>query len=292
MDLQVLGLVPSMSMKGSPSDRGRQVHLQPQSEIAEAYRTLRTAVYFGTPSGRLKTILVTSPSPGDGKSTVASNLSIAMAQAGGRILLLDADCRRPMQQRIFALKSGAGLSTILTGTSTIESAIQPSGVPNLDILPCGPLPTNPAEVMNSLEFSQLLDELGSRYDQIVLDSPPVVPVTDSRILSACCDVTIVVLRAEKSNRRLGKYAVEALRNVGGSILGAVVNDVSRGRGGYGYYYYSEYGYYPARYAQDQETNGNGIGKAKKNGTTGVNGHTPPQEIAQHAETENGKTTMS
>ena len=287
MDLQVLGLVPSMSPKETPAERGMEVHLRPQSEIAEAYRTLRTAVYFGSPAGRCKTLLVTSPSPGDGKSTVASNLSIAMAQAGGRILLLDADCRRPMQHKIFSLGSTNGLSTILTGGSTIELAIQPSGVANLDILPCGPLPTNPAEVMNSLEFSQLLDELSSRYDQVVLDSPPVVPVTDARILSACCDVTIVVLRAERSNRRLGKHAVECLRSVGGSILGAVVNDVSRGRGGYGYAYYSDYGYYPSRYVQDEQVKGNGT--SRKNGTHAIeNGTAPAVAVGEVAETDNRK----
>ena len=240
LDLEVLGLVPSMPTKQSRSERGQLVHTAPRSPVAESYRTIRTGLYFGTSSARLRTLLVTSPSPGDGKSTMASNLAIAMAQAGERVLLLDADCRRPTQHKIFGLKNDMGLSNVLQRHASLEDAIQSTDIANLFVMPCGPIPANPSEVLNSNEFHQLVSTLSSQYDRVVFDSPPVMPVTDARILAASCDAAILVLRAEQSNRRLGMLTVEALRSVGANILGAVLNDVSLGRGRYSYYVRDRY----------------------------------------------------
>jgi capsular exopolysaccharide synthesis family protein len=187
---------------------------------------------------------VTSPSPGDGKTTVASNLAIAIAQTGKRVLLVDADCRRPMVQRIYSLKEDIGLSSVLVGESELAASIQHSSIENLDILPCGPLPPNPAEMLNSEAFTSLLRELSAQYDQVVVDSPPVAPVTDARILAAACDATILVIRAEKTSRRVAEHARDALASVGAVLLGVVVNDAPRTRAeasSYGHYSYS-YGY--------------------------------------------------
>lgn len=240
----VLGVIPHMPDKGSVMARGQKVHLAKNSDVAEAYRTVRTAIYFGVPVGEAKRILVTSPAPGDGKTTCASNLAIAIAQSGQRVVLLDADFRKPTLHRVFDLSKEIGLSSVLAGQETLERSVQRTPVEGLDLLPCGPLPPNPAEIINSQAFSDLLDDLAQRYDHIVIDSPPVAPVTDARILGALCDLTVLVLRAEKSTRKLTEHAADALLSTGARILGVIVNDVPRGRGRYGYYdgYGYRYGY--------------------------------------------------
>lgn len=234
--LTLLGVVPHIQDAKTLPERGKHLHVDPASDVAESYRTVRTAVYFGTPAGTAKTLLVTSPTPGEGKSTLASNLAIAMAQAGNRILLLDADFRKPTQQKIWELDRNVGLSNVLAGQIELEQGIQRTPVPGLDVLPCGPIPANPSEILNSQMFADVLDELSSRYDHVLLDSPPVMPVTDARILAANCDVTLLTLRAEKTARKAAVYARDVLRGVGGRLLGVVVNDVPRRKGLYGYYY--------------------------------------------------------
>jgi capsular exopolysaccharide synthesis family protein len=236
LGLPILGMVPHIQHARTASQRGTQLHLDPMSDVAESYRTVRTAIYFGNPHGVAKTLLITSPAPGDGKTTLASNLAIAMAQAGNRILLLDADFRKPMQHKIFEVQKRTGLSSVLAGEVTLEEAIQETPVQGLHVLPCGPIPANPSEILNSQTFADVLDELTGRYDHVLLDSPPVMPVTDARILAASCDATVLALRAEKSTRKGAIYARDVLRSVGSRILGVVVNDVPRRKGVYGYYY--------------------------------------------------------
>lgn len=267
LSLPVLGVVPHITAR-SPSQRGLQLHLDPMSDVAESYRTIRTAVYFGAPSGAAKTLLITSPSPGDGKTTLASNLAVAMAQAGNRILLLDADFRRPTQHKIFEIEKGIGLSSVLAGEAELSAAVHQTMVSGLDVLPCGPIPANPSEILNSQMFADLLEDLSERYDHVLLDSPPVVPVTDARILAASCGATVLALRAEKTTRKTAIYARDVLRGVGARILGVVVNDVPRRRGLYGYYYSDseiyQYGYgrRSSGAAKAAASNGsNGAGKA-------------------------------
>jgi capsular exopolysaccharide synthesis family protein len=207
---------------------------------------------------RCKTILVTSPAPGDGKTTLISNLAIAVAQGDRRTLLIDADCRRPMQHKIFKLSDKTGLSSVLGGQAKFADAVQKTAIANLDVLPCGPLPSNPAEMLDSQAFLDLLAQVSKLYDQVLIDSPPVMPVTDARILAAGCDATLLVLRAEKSTRRLSEHARNALQSVGAGLLGVVVNDVPRGKDGYGYYYYG----YSYGYNQRPNSNGNGSGNGR------------------------------
>jgi capsular exopolysaccharide synthesis family protein len=226
---------------------GQKAFLAPKSIFAEAYRTIRTAVFFGIPHQEAKTILITSPAPGDGKTTVASNLAITMAQAGQKTLLLDADLRKPMQHKIFQIDNKEGLSELIAGAIDMEDAIHHGPIGNLDILCCGVNIPNPSEVLNSSSFSRVLKELSERYDRVIIDSPPVGPVADGQILSAISKITILVLRAEKSTRRHSRQAMDSLLSVGGHILGTVVNDVPRSHGRYGYYSgydrYGGYGYY-------------------------------------------------
>lgn len=230
--LTILGVVPRMPGRRTAVARAMAVHLDPRSEVAEAYRTIRTAVYFtGQGAGnRAKTLLVTSPEPGDGKTTSASNLAIAIAQTGRNILLLDADFRKPTQHKNLDVKDSVGLSSVLAGIETLDRAIQRTGVEGLDILPCGPIPENPSEILNSQEFGELIDRLALKYDHILFDSPPCNLVTDARILGAVCDASILVLRAEKSTRKAAEHARNALLSVGANVLGVIVNDVPRGKG--------------------------------------------------------------
>lgn len=237
----------TMSEKQTIVGRSQKVRLKSKSVIAEAYRTIRTAVFFGVPKGEAKTILITSPATGDGKTTLVSNLAIAMAQAGQKTLILDADLRRYMQHNIFQISNGKGISSILAGTHTADEAIQHCPVEGLDLLPCDPEVPNPSEMLNSDAFAEMLKNLSERYERIIIDSPPVALVADSKILRALCDITLLVLRAEKSTRKLSQQARDGLLSVGAHILGAIVNDVSRKAGRYGYYtgygYYAGYGHY-------------------------------------------------
>lgn len=256
LGLPVLGVVPSMRTRESNIARGQKVHMDSLSPAAEAYRTIRTAVLFSTPKDKARTIVVTSPSPGDGKSTLASNLAIATAQAGQKTLLLDADFRHPKQHGMFGVNGrGGGFADAFTQVIPLENAILSTSVPNLDLLPCGAELANASEVLGSNEFARFLEDLTGRYDRIIIDSPPVLPVTDAQVLAALCDITLLVLRAGRSDKKTSLRAYEGLRGVNARLIGAVINDVSRKNDRYGYY--SGYGNYSSYY-------GNG-GRVRKPG---------------------------
>ena len=246
LGLSILGVVPKMAgVRKSIVGCGQKVHLKPRSVSAEAYRTIRTAIFYGVPEGKAKTILITSPAPGDGKSTLASNLAITMAQAKQKTIIIDADFRKPMQHKIFKIDNKTGLSNLLAGTIDLDEAIQAGPGEGLDILPCGASIPNPSEMLSSNAFADLLKSLSGQYDRIILDSPPVTPVADSQILGAICDITIVVLRAEKSMRKVSQQTRDTLMSVNAHVLGTVVNDVPRKHSKYGYYSgygYAHYGY--------------------------------------------------
>jgi len=248
LGLPILGVIPMMQEKVSMLC-GQIVSLQPQSVVAEAFRTVRTAIHFSPRGGQTKVIMVTSPSPGDGKSTVASNLAIAVAQGGKRTILVDADCRKPRQHRIFELSGKHGLSTLLQADSAaglkMSVPVFPTGVDNLDLMPAGPEPNNPSELLNSRRFVKLVGKLREHYDQIIIDTPPTVLVSDSRIISTFVDGYVLVLRAGKSGRKTAKHATELLASVGATPLGLVVNGVTSAWGSYAYY--SRYGYYQSGY---------------------------------------------
>jgi capsular exopolysaccharide synthesis family protein len=241
--------VRSIPQSGSQmaSERGQEICHKPRSAVAEAYRTIRTAVFFGVPKDEAKIILVTSPAPGDGKSTLVSNLAIAMAQAGQKTLIIDCDFRKPIQQIIFNSNNKKGISNMFAENLAPDQVIQHGPVAGLDILTRGPEVPNPCELLNSTTFTEILKKLSERYERIIIDSAPVTAIADSQILSAISDVTILVLRAEKSTRRLSQQAMHMLLSVGARVLGVVVNGVPIGGGRYGYYYgygyYGKYGHY-------------------------------------------------
>jgi succinoglycan biosynthesis transport protein ExoP len=235
----VLGAIPAITTAYTAADRGQIVHHEPFGDAAESYRTVRTALQFGLPAG-VKTVLVTSPVSGDGKSTFVSNLGIAMAQASKRVLIIDADFRAPMQHRLFGLRDRIGFSSVLGGGDTIDQAIQRTEIEGLDVLPCGPTPSNPAEMLNSPAFNEHLQDLADKYDLILLDSPPVTAVADARILAASADVSLLVIRLDRSTRKQAEAARDGLRSVGARLIGVAVNGVARGGsfGGASGYYHS------------------------------------------------------
>jgi capsular exopolysaccharide synthesis family protein len=233
----VLGAIPTIVTAYTAVDRGQIVHHDPFGDAAESYRTLRTALQFGLPQGT-KTLLVTSPIAGDGKSTVVSNLAIVLAQAGKRVLVIDADFRAPMQHRLFNVSDLVGFASVLGGSDTIDQAVQHTSIANLDLLPCGPIPSNPAEMLNDPTFGEHLNDLADKYDLVLLDSPPVTAVADARILAASVDASMLVVRPQSSTRKQTQAARDGLGSVGARLIGVAVNAVQQGSafgGASGYY---------------------------------------------------------
>jgi capsular exopolysaccharide synthesis family protein len=228
LGVPILGLVPRVFGNTAAEAHGWAVQNEPDSALAEAYRSVRTAVTFSAPESGARTIVVTSPSGGDGKSTLVSNLAIAMAKAGKRVLILDADFRSPVQHKIFGVSDETGFSSVLSNGESIEQAVRRTEVERLDILPCGPVPRDPSEILNSPNLTSVLESLAERYDHVVIDAPETNGVSDARIVAASCDVTILVMRAEKSSRRLAENARDGLLAVGAHLLGVVMNDVPAG----------------------------------------------------------------
>ena len=228
LGLDVLSQFPAMSPELSPTDRAQQAHLSPESELAEACRTLRTAILFHEETVPT-TIVVTSPSAGDGRTTVASNLAISLAEAGKHVLLLDGDLRSPMQDWVFGLDKNTGLVGALNADELMAidrlPGIQHTGVHNLDVLPAGPIGADPLRILNSPPFAELLEKLADAYDHVVIDSPATATGPDARILGAVCDACLVVLREGKHNQRLAEQARGALASVGANVLGVVLNRI-------------------------------------------------------------------
>jgi polysaccharide biosynthesis transport protein len=221
------------------------VHEHPMSGIAEAARTIRTNLLFMAPDRPFQTLLVTSAGPSEGKTTVACCIAIAMAQAGQRVVLIDCDLRKPRIHRIFGKDAKVGVTTALLDES-IDGAILATDVPNLSVIPAGPIPPNPAELLHSDRFKHFLEQVQGRFDRVILDSPPVVPVTDGVVLSTLVDGTILVVRAFKTTKDLARHALRALLDVGANVAGTVLNAVNLNKGEYKYshyYYYRRDGYY-------------------------------------------------
>jgi len=224
LGVPLIGLVARINRRLAPADRGQVLRLDSRSPVAEAYRSIRTSLDLGD-ARSAKTILIASPAPGDGKSTTAGNLAIAFAQAGDRTLLLDCNLREPVQHMIFEGDGAVGMSTVMPGETKLRDSILPTRVPNLYLLPCGPVPRNPSEMLASDRFKHLLRTLCKAFDRIVIDSPSLEEATDGRILAAAADVTVLILRMNQSMRRSGALALAGLNEVGANVLGVVANDV-------------------------------------------------------------------
>ena len=204
---------------------------------ADAFRSLRSALRFAGLGKPLKTILITSPEPSEGKSTVSANLAAAFAQAGQKTLIIDADLRRPRIHEIFNLDRDMGLTTLLVGEASIEEVIKQTGIDNLYAITCGPIPPNPAELLESERMREVLEELKQKFDIIIVDSPLVMGMADAVILSSICDGTLLVARNNKTSKSALIQAKRILENSKTHLLGVVVNDVDKIWRKYGGYYY-------------------------------------------------------
>ncbi len=244
-----LGLIPEFDHTNvaAPTRRRRGalkhpelvVHEEPMSGVSEASRSIRTNLMFMAPDKPLKTLLVTSAGPSEGKTTVACCIATAMAQAGKRVLLVDCDLRRPRIHRIFrgrGVDAGPGLTSALLDSKSLADCVLTTEVPNLFVIPAGPIPPNPSELLHSERFRAFLTKMQGEYDQIILDSPPVVAVTDAVIISTMVDSAVLVIRAYKTTKDLAKHGVKLLRDVGAPLTGVVLNAVNVNREEYDYWY--------------------------------------------------------
>lgn len=225
-------------------DKLSVVH-RPMSMSAEAIRALRTSVFFEAAGGGHKVLQVTSPLPSDGKTTVVGNLAASIAQAGKSVLIIDADLRRPQLSDNFGLESERGLSNILNGDATPESVVVETPIDNLSVLPSGPIPKSPAEALSLPQMSELLQWARTRYDYVIVDTPPLLIVTDASILASMVDGVLLTIKVRRKSKANAREAVSILRSVRANILGVIVNASddstgSDGYRGYGYYRYSRY----------------------------------------------------
>ncbi len=220
---------------------GRLVCLHdPKSPVSEAYRTLRTNIQFSEADRPVKSIIVTSAGPGEGKSVTIANTAVTFAQAGGKSLLIDADLRKPMLHKLFGIENRRGLTNVLAMHEDFKEYIHKSSVKSLDILTCGAIPPNPSELLSTNSMKEFLKQLKNEYDHIFIDAPPVAVVTDAAILASEVDGVLLVAAAGQVERDALQNARELLEKVRAHILGVVFNKVERKSGG-GYYYYYYYG---------------------------------------------------
>jgi capsular exopolysaccharide synthesis family protein len=221
----------------------------------EPYRSLRTSVLLSTSGRPPKIILITSGHPGEGKTTTAVNLGIALVQLGVRVLVVDSDMRRPRIAHLLKVPvAQAGLSTYLTGQSTLEDVVMPTAVPNLFLVPCGPIPPNPAELLSSPQISQFLEEASAKFDYVVLDSPPVLHVSDARILASRAEAVMLVAHGGVTPREAARQAKQHLQQVGANIIGVTLNNVD-----FNVVWYENYYRYYRRYYSDGYGYGYGYG---------------------------------
>jgi capsular exopolysaccharide synthesis family protein len=237
-------------------------HLFPKISIAEDYRTVRTAILFSHADNTARTIAFTSTSPQEGKSATLSNLAISFAQLGDRVLAVDADLRKPRLHKIFQVRNLAGLSGFLTGRATLEDAIQKTAIDNLWILPSGPHPPNPAELLNSRKMKELLGLLKEQFDYVLIDMPPVLAVIDPVIISSMTDSTVLVVRTGKTTRKPVQKTIEELRKAKADIIGVIFNDSKARKSGHSSNFF-QYEYYQEKSADEPAAGGGSSAAATK-----------------------------
>lgn len=223
-----------------PGNQSLEIELaayqQPKSVLAEAFRTLRTNLSFAAVNRPFRSILVTSALTGEGKTTTATNLSIVLAQAGHRVFLLDCDLRLPAIHRVFGLDNAQGLTNVLVQQVDPVAIAQPGPVPGLSILPSGPVPPNPADLLGSEQMRSLWERIYREFDYVIADSPPVLSVTDAALLSSQVDGVLLVIRTARTRIETLQEAKAQLERANARIVGVVLNRVPSPRRSRGYYY--------------------------------------------------------
>lgn len=215
-------------------------HFDPKSPVVEAFRTLRTNLQYIKAGESLRKLLITSPGPGEGKSTIVANLGYLLAQSGKKVIVVSADLRKPMVHKILQMPNRQGLTNILAGMASLDECLMPVPlIENLHFIASGPTPPNPAELLGSEQMSELINELERRADIVVFDAPPVVPVTDAAVMAPKMDGTVLVINMGAVPRELAVRSKAQLEAVGARVVGAILNRVDI-KAGYGYYYYYYY----------------------------------------------------
>ena len=214
----------------------------PKNPAAEAYRVIRTSVQFAQAGKELQTIALTSCTPNEGKSTTIANLAVVLTQAGKSVLLIDCDMRNPTVHKNFNLSNKIGLSSCISMGTAVADAVQATGIEGLDALTAGVIPPNPSELLGSEQMKNLLQRAKEQYDYVLIDTPPVMPVTDALIVSRFVDGMILVIASAEVKVEMAREVKNQLVNAGANILGVVLNKVRSEHHGYGYGYYYYYGH--------------------------------------------------
>ncbi|MBC8243796.1 MAG: polysaccharide biosynthesis tyrosine autokinase [Verrucomicrobia bacterium] len=271
LKLPFLGYIPNIKTT-SVIERDLQAHLHPQSNSAESFRTVRAAIALSQRAGDLHVVAVTSTVPAEGKSLVASNHAIVMAQTGVKTLLVDFDLRRPSVHKAFQLQSPRGLSSYLLGKAdSIDEIVHHTEVPNLDVICCGAVPNNPSELAGSQRMRDFIEEVRNKYDKIMFDCPPVSAVSDPLMIAAATDGIIFVSKFNKIRREHARKTVQRIQDAGINIVGVCINDLDfEGKDSYYYsYYYYQNRYYASHYKSD-----------KPGGEEGKEGESEPKKPAE------------
>jgi capsular exopolysaccharide synthesis family protein len=244
LGLPVIGQIPLRApawqgLLGARTDNAKLYPLLPSyhqasSTAAEAYRAVRTVLYAHSGAAPCRVILVTSPCPRDGKTTLVTNLAVCIAQSGKRLLLMDGDLRRPHLHEIYRLPAKTGLASVLMGETDLATAIQPGPVPGLSVLPAGPAPTNPADLLTSPRLGEILESLRQRYDFVLIDAPPLLHVTDPAVVAPKADQVLLAVRLGRTERAQAERAREVLEALGANVLGVVVHGGTGRRGALAY----------------------------------------------------------
>lgn len=245
--LPSFGLIPEISKKrrqllgaGQSYPVELITHGQPRSMLAEAYRNIRTSLLLSFSERPPQTIVISSPNPAEGKSTTSVNTAIALSQTGARVIIIDADMRKPRLHQILARRNGLGLSNFLSGRTSLDSIIIPTRIPNLSFIPAGPLPPNPSELIGSSIFKKMIHSLKEKFDHVIFDSPPVLAFADTTVLSTLVDGVVLVVLAGQTPKETLQKAKEVLYQVEARILGVVINRVNVRHSDYNHYYYHYY----------------------------------------------------
>ncbi len=257
----LLAAIPFIPRKESGKEGNQDTlvsHHDPKSPVAEAFRSLRTGIHFSSITRKRQVLLVTSTFPGEGKTTIVSNLAAILSQTGARVLLMDCDLRKPSLHELFGHGKTPGLTELLAGDTMIDAAIRQTGIPGFDMISAGTIPPNPAELLGSEKMRTLVKTLRTRYEHILIDAPPTLAVTDAPLLTSMSDIAVVVVEAGRVPVKAAQRMRETLATVGAPVAGIVMNDKDeesyRRYGSYGYSYYRS-GYYQYGYGNKKEKRG-------------------------------------
>jgi capsular exopolysaccharide synthesis family protein len=248
LGLPFLGMVPEVEVRSGAGSVQKLMSDNPQSSVAEAYRLLRTNLLFSSANGSGMVVVVSSANPGEGKTTTVANLAASLAQNGAKVLAIDADLRRPTLHQHFAIHKTPGLSDLIVGKCQASEAVQVTRFKGLHILPCGYVPPNPAELLGSTNMRSVLAALKTHYDWVIIDTPPILAMADTAVVSPFTDGLVLVASAESTGRPSIQRSIDQIRTIGGKLLGVVLNKVNLQRNSYYYgQYYGEY--YRSYYAE-------------------------------------------